>query len=345
MLHRRCRDNDQVESRRARPTLRVLREDLADGWKSPRVQLAAGVGGIDALSPLSELPHPIIQKARDSFGDDPQHDNYVGPIKSCTHFTLFEIKSGQWRGGVWIDPGAGTCWLIAAGLAKGGHQDHDDFYERVARVDRSGEIVKWLPADDDRRQLKRETAARLLTAWELRIQHLVLEALSTVTDGGTADFTLPHPTDPQARFGKCSVTMEQIREPGFDREETVVEIDLEKEFLTSELGWRARMHVLISISPPETGWDRFRDTHSTINEIGSHALRVGQLQKMTDDGEVAQSIPNDKSHYAHRRNIALSSIVGRGVRSMCGVYFVPTQDHDSLPQCPVCEQRYHSLPE
>ncbi len=44
------------------------------------------MGGFDPLSPLSELPHPIIHKARESFGDDPQHDNYVGPVKSCTRF-------------------------------------------------------------------------------------------------------------------------------------------------------------------------------------------------------------------------------------------------------------------
>lgn len=304
----------------------------------------AGVGGLDPLSPLSELPHPIIQKARESFGDDPQHDNYVGRVKSCTRFTLLEIKSGQWRGGVWIDSGTGTCWLVVAGLAKGGHEDRDDFYERVSRADDSGEIERWLPVDDDRRQLKRETAARLLTDWELDIQRLVLDALRAVAEGGTAAFVLPHPKGPAWRFGICRVTVEQVREPGFEREETVVEIELENEFRASNLGWQATMHVLISISPPETSWDRFGDTHSTIDEWGSLALRIDQLQKITDEGLVAQSTPNDKAHYTHRRHLALSSVMGRGVRSMCGVYFVPYQDHESLPRCPVCEERYRDLP-
>ncbi|MFI6077685.1 DUF3039 domain-containing protein [Actinoplanes sp. NPDC051343] len=290
------------------------------------------------------MPHPIVQKARESFGDDPKHDNYVGPVKSCTRFTLLEIKSGQWRGGVWIDSGTGTCWLVAAGLAKGGHQDRDDFYERAERTDKSGEIDKWLPLDADRRQLKRETAARLLTDWELEIQRLVLEALRTVADGGTAAFIVPHPKDPAGRFAKFRVAVEQVREPGFEREETVVEIDLENEFRTSNLGWQATMRVLISISPLETSWDRFGDTYSTIDEVGSQALRIDQLQKITDDGLIAQSSPNDKAHYTHRRNLALSSVVGRGVRSMCGVYFVPYQDHGSLPKCSVCEERYHNLP-
>ncbi|MEV0131156.1 DUF3039 domain-containing protein [Dactylosporangium sp. NPDC050688] len=102
--------------------------------------------------------------------------------------------------------------------------------------------------------------------------------------------------------------------------------------------------MLISVSPPETSWDRFGDTFSTIGEIGSHVLRVGQLQAITNLGQVAQSNPNDMAHYTHRRNLARSSVVGLGVRSMCGIYFVPYQDHESLPRCPVCEERYLELP-
>ena len=245
---------------------------------------------------------------------------------------------------MWIDPGTGVCWLVAAGLAKGGHKDHDDFYERVKRADQSGEIDRWLPTDEDRRQLRREAAARLLSDWELNIQRLVLEALRVVSESGTTAFTLPHPTDPEKRFGECTLTVAQVHEPDFKREETVVEIDLANEFRTSNLGWQATIRVLISVSPPETSWDRFGDTFSTIGEIGSHVLRVDQLQAITNLGQVAQSNPNDMAHYTHRRNLARSSVVGLGVRSMCGIYFVPYQDHESLPRCPVCEERYLELP-
>jgi hypothetical protein len=337
-------DSGPVESRRARPTLRVLQDDLRAGWESQHAQPRAGVGGLDPLSPLSELPHPIIQKALESFGDDPQRDNYVGRIRSSTHFALFEIKSGQWRGGVWIDPDTGVCWLIAAGLAKGDHTDHDDFYERVKRANRSGEIDKWLPTDDDRRQLKRERAARLLPDWELNIQRLVLEGLRAISRSGTTAFALPHPTEPVRRFGECTLTVAQVNEPDFEYEEIVVEIDLENEFRTSNLGWQATIRVLISISPPETSWDRFDNTYSTIGEIESHVLRIDQLRAITNDGQLAQSNPNNRAHYAHRRNLVFSSVAGLGVRSMCGVYFVPYQDHESLPKCPVCENRYLELP-
>lgn len=71
-------------SRRARPTLRVLQDDLQTGWESSRAQPRAGAGGLDPLSPLSDLHHPIIRKAAESFGDNPTHDNDVGRVRSCT---------------------------------------------------------------------------------------------------------------------------------------------------------------------------------------------------------------------------------------------------------------------
>lgn len=331
-------------SRRARPTLRVLRDDLRDGWESGRVQPLAGVDGLDPLSPLSELPHPIIRKASESFTDDPALDNHAGRIRSSKDLVLLEIKSGQWRGAVWIDSEIDVCWLVAAGLAKGGHDDYDDFYERVQRAYESGELGRWLPTGDDRRQLKRETAARVLPDWELDIQRRVLVTVRAISTGGTRAFTLPHPTDPARKFGECTITVAQVHESDFECDEVVIEVDLADEVRTSALGWAATVRVLVAISPPETGWDRVGDTYSTIGELGSLGYRLDQLQAITDRGEIAQSYPNDHAHYTHRRNLALSSVEGLGVRSLCGVYFVPYQDHESLPRCPTCEQRYLALP-
>lgn len=130
---------------------------------------------------------------------------------------MLEIKSGQWRGGVWVDPATGVCWLVAAGLAKGNHTDRDDFYERVKRADESGEIDRWLPTDDDRRQLKRETAAKLMINWELDIQHQVLEALRAISSEGTTTFALPHPAGPTRQFGECTLSMTQADDPDFNR--------------------------------------------------------------------------------------------------------------------------------
>lgn len=100
---------------------------------------ALEAGEVTAVQPLSALRHPILQKASASFGDNPAQDTYVGPIASVSSEVLLEIKHGQWRAGVWIDDDA--CWVITAGLAKGGHQDRDDFYKRLERLEESKGIA------------------------------------------------------------------------------------------------------------------------------------------------------------------------------------------------------------
>ncbi len=339
------RNNAPVIPRRARPTLRVLQEDLRDGWESSHAPPRAGAEGLDPLSPLSELPHPIIRKAAESFGDKPADDTYVGPIKSSTRINLLEIKTGQWRGGVWIDPDTDVCWLVAAGLAKGGHTDHDDFYQRLKRANESGEIDRWTPTDRRPPAAQAGNRSLLLNDWERDIQRRALEALRSASREATATFALPHPSSPTGRFGECILTLTQTDEPGFRYEEFIVEVELANEFRASALGWQATIRVLIAINPPETGWDRVGDTYSTIADVGSLALRLNQLQAITDRGELAQSRPNDRAHYAHRRNLALSTVVGLGVQSMCGIFFVPYQNHESFPRCEVCEERFLSLPE
>lgn len=132
-----------VHSRRARPTIRVLVEDLQDGWASPYPRRKLAEADYDELHPLSELPHPIIAKAAETFGMVAAADHPAGPIASSTQLRLMEIKVAQWRGGVWVDPETGVHWLVVAGLAKGGHEDHDDFYERIKAGDVGAAPQRW----------------------------------------------------------------------------------------------------------------------------------------------------------------------------------------------------------
>ncbi len=327
--------------RRARPTLRVLRDDLRDGWEGPRAQ--PGFTGLDPLLPLSDLPHPIIAKAAESFSSEPVNDLHEGAIRSATRVSLLEIRRGQWRGAVWIDEG-GAPWLVAVGLAKGGHADHDGFYEAVKRADESGAVGDWLPTDEDRRQLKREQAAALLPDWELEIPRRTLAALESIATGGEVELTLPHPRDSTQSFGSATILVERHQDPDYVREDLFVEFSLEDRFRASGLCWTALTRVLIAISPPETSWDRVGDTFSTVEEIGRTTARIEELREITDRGELVRSRPNDRAHYAHRRNLSDAAIDGIAVRSMCGVYFVQTQDWETLEHCEICEERWAALP-
>jgi len=302
------------------------------------------VDGLDPFSPLSDLRHPIIRKAAESFGAEQVDDLHEGAIRSSTDFSLLEIRRGQWRGAVWVDQDDWP-WLVAAGLAKGGHDDRDDFYEVVKRANDARVIGDWLPTEEDRQQLKRERVAALIPDWELEIQRRTLAALESIATGGGIELILPHPQDAAEVFGSATITIEQHADTDYAREDLHVEFRLADHFRASDLGWIATIRVLISISPPEISWDRVGETFSTVDDIGHASARADELRAITDRRELASSSTNDRAHYAHRRNLADAAIDGVAVRSMCGVYFVQTRDWETLERCEACETRWTSLPQ
>lgn len=334
-----------MHNRRARPTLRVLQEDLTSEWDSAHPRRALAAGNLGELHPLSELPHPIVTKAVDSFGASAADDNYVGPIASATRLRLLEIKNSQWRGGVWEDPEAGVCWLVVAGLAKGGHQDRDDFYKMIERENESGDPTSWLPTEQDQRLLKQETAARIRTEWELQTQRLVLDALRVIHAGGTRRIEITHPVPGKGTFAHVDLTVAAVREAAYEADEVELEIVPADRYAGSALLWQLTIRVLISINPPEQGWDRFDNTYSNIGEPGAWTKRVDEIDALLAANELAVSEPGSTSHYTHRQHLAGRTINGDAVRALCGAYFVPTQDHGSMPECPICADRLAELPD
>lgn len=298
----------------------------------------------DALHPLSELPHPLIAKASEAFGPDAADDHYVGPIASSTKVHLLEVRTSQWRGGVWPDPATGVCWLVVAGLAKGGHLDHDDFYVKLKREHDGGDPGRWLPTADDHRLLKRETAARLTTAWHLHTQEQVLGALREIHTGGSARIEIQHPVPDEGGFAQVTIEVVPIRDDGYEADEIEVEIAIMPKYAGSHLAWDFTLRVLVSLSPPEQEWDRLQDSYANIAEPGAWTTRVNELQLLVVAHELAQSEPGSHGHYTHRPHLAGSTIEGRAVRALCGVFFVPAQDHESLPRCTTCTVRYEELP-
>lgn len=320
------RDDSSMHSRRARPTLRLLSEDLTADWASPSPRRLLSEGRVDELHPLSELAHPIIKKAVEAFGPDASQDNYVGPIASSTHLPLLEIKAGQWRGGVWRDPSTDVHWLVVAGLAKGGREDHNDFYHRVKRHDTHGgstEPDRWLPIVEDIRLLKQETVARLLTTWELRIQRHLHEALVRIACGGSAEIVVDHPFPNNNPIAKLIVTIAIVREDDYEADEVELEVVPESKWEGSNLLWQLTVRALISLCPPEQGWDRFKTLFSNIAAPGYFTERSAGLADLVATGVLDTSVPGEHAHYAHRDHLAGRTIDGKAVRALCGVHFVP----------------------
>lgn len=324
--------------------MRLLREDLADGWGSPYPRRRLEEGDLGALHPLSELDHPIIRKALESIGDDPTADLVEGKIHSSTTLLLLEIRTSQWRGAIWRDPETDVHWLVAAGLAKGGHEDHDDFYKKVAQAENSGAIRTWVPNEQDLALLKQETAARLLTQWELDVQSLICDALSSICSGGTVRVPVPHPISSRGNLAEVTLQVAPIRDSDYQADEVEVTIDSVTSARGGDLEWRLTLRVLISIQPPEQGWDRLGDSYSNIAEPGAWTRRVQDLQATVSRGDLAQSEPGTHAHYTHKTHIAGSTINGTGLRGLCGVFFVPRQDHAAKPECPACAAVLAQMP-
>lgn len=255
-----------------------------------------------------------------------------------------EIKTGQWRGGVWQDPASGVNWLIVAGLAKGEHQDHDDIYQRIERETRQATSGRWLPTAADQRLLKRETAARLLTVWELGLQESVLSLLREVATGGRATLTAKHPLLPDEPMATVRLEVEPVRQDDYRCDEIELVVDAASKYAGSELVWQLTLRALITLSPPEQSWDRYGESFSNIGEPGSWLARAQVVADSVARGELMTSEPGRHSHYTHRKHLAGNMVEGRAVQSLCGAFFVPAQDHQSLPVCPECESRYRGLP-
>lgn len=327
-------------NRRARPTLRVLREDLPDGWeKKPAVLRAIAEQQWERLQPLSELPHLILRKAKESYGSNPGNDPTARPIASSKDLRLLELRASQWRAGIWTDPQSGVRWVCAAGLAKGDHADHEDFYERVKATVDNGNGSRLLPTELDLRLLDRETVAQLLTDWELAIQSEVRAALEQ-TDRTSAIFTIPHPRQPTT-MATVEIT---VGTEDADLEEYVVEIELSGTIQASRLAWVLIRRVLTSVAPSAQEWDRYDFSFSQMAEPGHRAQQIRRLSDAATECELLAHEPGKVSHYGHQPHLAGSAVNGSAVRALCGVFFVVGQDHIPMQVCPDCSEQYAQLP-
>ena len=331
--------------RTTRPTVRLLHE-LNDGWSNPFQPRAISDERWEDVQPLSHLDHPILTKCRTALGDHTVSNRTI----SCSQdLRLIEIRSSQWRAGVWTADD-GTHWTLAAGLAKGGHEDREDFYEALKRQCSTPEGRQaLLPTKLDWNLLKRKTAARVLSEWELSVQDEVCQLLQEASHAGTARATIPHPLTPSKSDGQ-STNREPLAtvELSITTEDGIEDICLsfiEQSQPGSRLAHRLEYRLLTCIAPPEQGWDKSFDIYSAMEDEGHCSRQISILEEAKSQGRLVTSVPGYVAHVTHRRHIADASVEGKAVRALCDTFFVPRTDPDALPRCPECERRYRELPQ
>lgn len=324
---------------RARPTVRLILEDLADGWETPHQRRAAAEERWHELHPLAELAHPIIRKASATLGPDTAGAGNLSPISCAASIPLYELRMSQWRAAVWVDPESGVRWVCAAGLAKGGHLDEDDFYQILESRVTAGRADELLPTARDQQLLKREQASRLLTDWEVGIQSGIGRVLAGLMLGVPTRFQVMHPT---RGTHMAEVEIELALED--DLQLLTAEMRLVPEHRASNLGWTLRTRVLTSLSPPSEDWDSAGGINSTYVDEGHTESRALEIAAASERGLLLPARPTDVAHYVHKRHLADNLVNGHASRALCGVFFVPCQDPDRFAPCPRCSDILRSLP-
>ena len=162
--------------------------------------------------------------------------------------------------------------------------------------------------------------------------------------GGTAvPWEVQHPLRESEVLASVELDVVQVREMDYQADELVLTIKPGRKGAGSNVLWQLSVRLMVALCPSEQDWDRSGDTFATIAEPGYLADRLAQLDSASERGELLPSEPGTHKHWAHRRGLDDAVVFGDSVRSMCGVYFVPTQDHEGKPQCVDCQYRYDEL--
>ena len=293
------------------------------------------------IQPLSHLSHPILVKSRE-VTETTSHHRTIG----CSgDLRLAEIRSSQWRAGVWTDP-RGIHWVLAAGLAKGDHEDHKDFYQTLERQ------CAWASGRDglkptrlDKKLLLSETIARASTEWELQVQEQIGDLIEVALAGQPARHAFFAPVlQPDA---SSSPTVLAEVELTISADHGVENIDVTYIRRTSRgTIWDQRLEyrLLVTSAPPTQGWDTAFEMYSAMEEPGHCSRRVQTVRDLTRNGVLTCAEPSSVAHRVHRPHIGDAAVNGTAMRALCGAFFIPQTDPEDLPACPECSERWNTLP-
>lgn len=145
-------------SRRARPTIRCLVDDL--GIEVPALDVD-----------LADVDHPLLQEVRRLAPASPQGQKRILAID---HPLIYRIRVSDYRGATWVDEVRNIVWLCAAHTREEGSDE--DAYRYFQHLHEQGNL---LPTDDDYVRDRAEGAIRLQRGLTAALLVLVDHALAT----------------------------------------------------------------------------------------------------------------------------------------------------------------------
>jgi hypothetical protein len=155
-----------LTTRRARPTLRCLTEDL-------------GLAIPGAATDLGQLDHPWLGELRRIAPVSPQGQKR---ILSIEYPVVYRLRHSAQRGLTWVDTEHGIVWLCAAHRRE--HGSDDDAYTWFARLHAD---TRLLPSADDLLRDRVEAVTRLQHGLRTELLQLMDHAVTRPGSEVTAD--------------------------------------------------------------------------------------------------------------------------------------------------------------
>jgi hypothetical protein len=312
-----------------RVTLRCLCEDLVDDWGSvaeqrafQRLRAAAVSSGKDSdvALVLEEAPttacasHPLVAGFRASFESDSAGIRRES-ISGLSDPHWWKQKVSRWRGAATDAEvvGVGEAWLCAGGLRAAG--ESRDFYKSFMKGIETAGAERYLPALEDR--LLHVPAPSPEPVAEV-LAHLSFEVHREVGEGEELVELFMQVSDQD--HARPSLVQLLI-----DTAQSVVEPVVDAWRVLPGVGTSQIWSTLISVETLRNARE-VRSSGAVPVRLRESRLRLGV-----------------QAHYTQKDGIVSATVEGDAVRGLCGRWFVPTSNPDSLPVCPSCKDEYSRL--
>ena len=307
---------------------------------------------ITELPPTVMIDHPLINHFRSSF-ESSDAGIQRESISGLANPLWWKQKATRWRGAATnceATPENEEIWLCAGGLRSRG--DRSDFYSWFCSSIESQGVEKYLPAAVDRRYQELQEKISRRAAWTEQIRLTTLICLYDVEQKKSRESVhIPAPKPRELEDPLVHVTFELTSAE--DSVESVIELIVHIRFndlSRPNLAQLAKHTLLSTIDPDLDAW-------SLLPGIGTDELWavditdqvLSEASKAAESGHVPHTssnywAPAARAHYTPEKYIVQAQVEGESIRGLCGSWFVPTADPEELPVCPLCHERFMSLP-
>lgn len=327
--------------RRVRPTVKVLRELLADSF-GDRSQANLIARNRWTELTISQIEHPLLADAERYFSQGLRPGQHRTSTAAAGK-PVYEVRSrsgAAWRGAVILD-GEGDPWLV--------HVDrHDEFNENAAGHLRAAQATSYMPSTVDYKLRAREEAVSAEVAWRAALLGDVVRGLQAAIEARDRRATLTLRGPGHGR-DVCPIDIEvdhDVPAQGAAEAHTatsMVEVRLTLAHDVERRVERAFSQEVIPFLQPDPAqrdqaYGKGGDLHIWMTVTQAQLIQV-LAAVAVDAGEATRARGSGAPthlHYVASRVLMEAFVVGDAVRGVCGTWFVPTRDEHSASGLPVC---------